>query len=381
MKSRCFLLEEVLEQPRLVERLLKEKPSEISRILDARAEAPIERILYTGCGDMRLAARAAASWASRCCGLPARALPAIDFRWEHQGLGKNDLVVAASISGRTPRTIEAARYASRAGAKVVLIKDDLTSPLAKEQGHLLVLNTSNLDDLHQQAYAGYARPVPQTKTFLAALLTKMLLSRALSERSSRYLAGEDLSGLDTLLETTLLEDLVGRSERELMPLVAEHLSTSREFCFLGSGPWAALASYGAAKLVEYAIPARAQCLEEFQHLEMFLADGQMGLIILALDQESSHRALEITRAYDLLQCRTLVIGPPENYLGNLTRHFILPALPMAASLLMVSIPLQLLALQVAILRGRDVNAWVGGQRKDLIFRMSQAVVRGSRIRE
>src|SRR5262249_5617943 len=162
---------------------------------------------------------------------------------------------------------------------------------------------------------------------------------------------------------------------ELPALVGEQLAAARKLYVLGSGPFAGLASYGAAKLLEYALLAHAQCLEEFQHLEMFVTGSDTGLVILAPDAASSSRAREITSAYDERGCRALVIGPPADVQARSAREFAYTPATLAEALVGLAIPLQRIAYETALRRGRDLNAWVGGVRGDLILRMSQRVVR------
>ena len=62
----------------------------------------------------------------------------MDLRWEAGRLGPEDRVVAASFSGRTPRTVEAARLARRAGARVWAITGNPDSPVAKAADRVLL---------------------------------------------------------------------------------------------------------------------------------------------------------------------------------------------------------------------------------------------------
>jgi glucosamine--fructose-6-phosphate aminotransferase (isomerizing) len=365
-----FLLDEMEEQPALVERLLREQPAAIARALAGRPRRP-RRIWFTGCGDMRFAGRIAAAWARRVLGLEIGALPAMDLRWRRAELAAEDLLVVGSISGRTPRAIEAARAARAAGAMVLAVTDDPRAGLAREANAVIELNTSAADDLAHAAYAGYARPVPQTKTFTAALVTEMLIAAHLAERETPR---------ELMVLPSVMRDLLARSERELPALVTE-LAAARSFSVLGSGPFAALASYGAAKLLEYALPSHAQCLEEFQHLELFVTGADTGLILLAPDLASSSRAREITSAYDELGCPMLVLGEASEQPARAERRFAWTPANLTEALVGLAIPLQRLAHDVALRHGRDVNAWVGGVRGDLILRLSQRVVRGSEVRD
>lgn len=356
------MLEEMAEQPALVARLLAELPG---RRHSSALGSP-QRILFTGCGDMRFAGRLAAAVARQDLGLDAHALPAMDLRYATDRLGAGDLVVAASISGRTPRTREAARLAAERGARVLCIADDPESPLAQEhRDRALILATSALADVRGAAYAGYARPVPQTKTFLAALAAEIAIAHVVAGRTP-----------DSVPIASMLERALAHAAREIPAIAREHFAAVRNVFVLASGPWAGLASYGAAKMLEYAIPAHAQCLEEFQHLEMFVADPGTGIVVLAPDLPSRDRALGITSAWDELGCATLVVGLPGPYRGARVRTLAVEPSALAAQMLALAVPLQRLAFELALVLGRDVDRWVGGVRADAIFRASQRAIRG-----
>jgi len=64
---------------------------------------------------------------------------------------------------------------------------------------------------------------------------------------------------------------------------------------LASGPWRALAGFGSAKFLEMAIPSRYQCLEENNHLEMFVTQAQDFIVFLAPDMSSWIRAQGLSR--------------------------------------------------------------------------------------
>ena len=65
---------------------------------------------------------------------------------------------------------------------------------------------------------------------------------------------------------------------------------------VAGGPLLATAEYGAAKLLEFAIPSRAQCIEEFNHLEIFLANESTTVIVLVPDEEAKTRAEKVRTA-------------------------------------------------------------------------------------
>lgn len=365
-----FLLQEMAEQRALVARVLETSPAFIDRALALRFGRSLpRRVLFAGCGDMRFAARAAAAFGRSECGLAATALPAMDLRWEASGLGPGDLCVVASISGRTPRALEALHLAAAAGAAVLAVTDDPEGPLARAAGEPLLLGTSPPADLLRSPYAGYARPVPQTKTFAAALAALLAVAARAAGKAAPPAAG-----------CSAAIEVAERSAEVHAPvLAAEHFAECQRYFVLGSGAAAALAGYGAAKLLEYAIDARAQCIEEFQHLELFVAGPGAGVVMLAHDRRAAERIAELTQAYDELGVRTLVLGCGGPYPGAAARQVQCAGTGLAAALFGLAVHLQRFAFEVAARLGRDVDAWVGGERGELIARLSPRLIRQSRI--
>jgi glucosamine 6-phosphate synthetase-like amidotransferase/phosphosugar isomerase protein len=141
-----------------------------------------------------------------------------------------------------------------------------------------------------------------------------------------------------------------------------------------------MACYGAAKWLEYAVPATAECLEEFNHLQVFVADSSTRVIALAGDEVSRHRVAELTGAWEKVGVASLVLGPDGSYPGERTRVLELPATEsLVSGVLAECVALQYLAVHGAPVLGRHPDRWLGGHRTELIQSMSHETIRGSRI--
>lgn len=354
------VLEEIREQPRVLRALARSCGAELRR-----AGSGARRIRLVGCGDMSLAGGAAA-WL-----VPAprvAALNAMDLRWVAPRLGPGDLLVAASASGRTPRTLEAARLARRSGTRVLALTDNQGSPLTQEADATVILGTSPQEALGRLPYAGYHHHVPQTKSFTAVLLGELeVLLGAAGERGA---SAEVADVLEAALPD--LEAAAARAAAECIPGV-------ERVAVLGSGPHRPLACYGAAKLIEFAVPALGQCIEEFNHLEAFLSGPGTLLVVLCPDAASSGRVAELLGPWTRLGSTVVLIGegPPDG--GVSPVRIPLPRARPVPRAFLVATALQLLALHAARLLGRDVDRWVGGVREEAINAFSQEAVRGSRV--
>ncbi len=365
-----FIEEEIREQPRVLERVLRTTRAEIDEVALSRRWKCLHLV---GCGDMYFSALTAA-WLATVSGprpgVRVAAWRSMDLRWLGKRLGEDDLVVAASVSGRTPRTIEAARAARRASARVVGVTDNAQSRLAEEVDVLVVLGTSPPEKLAAGSYPGYHHAVAQTKTFTATLLVEILLATIAG--GGRASALEGIPGRVAALLPTLSESIAAGTR--------DWFAGRERVAILASGPHLPLGLYGAAKLTEYAVPAHAQCLEEFNHLEMFLADDRTLVVVVAPDSESIGRAVELTGPWERLGVRSLVIGGGKSWPGERTARVELPAGEDPHALAFeLALAMQLLAYRGAAALGRDPDAWLGGVRTELVQGVSSEVIRGSRI--
>lgn len=371
-KQKYLILEEILSQPRILENLLKKRPL-IQKMMNHFGK--VRRLFFTGCGDPFFASITAKILLEKATGLMVDAMRSMEMRWRQAVLGKDALVVASSVSGRTPRTIEAALLAKKSGSLVLAVTDNPGSPITHAADQVILTNTSPKECLTVHSYSGYQNLVPQTKTFTAVLLAQLLIGSCLiPEESERRACLSQLRKGPRLMQEFL------KNRVQSIARMGKRLSSLKNFVILGSGPWFGTALYGFAKLLEYAIPSRYQCLEEYNHLEAFIASKSTCIIFLAPENLSSQRALELFSAYPVLGARTVVITNEPKRFG---KHPHLVELPSTKGewdmAFLAPVPLQILPLGIAIGKGRDPNQWLGGLRTDTILALSQKTIRGSRI--
>jgi fructoselysine-6-P-deglycase FrlB-like protein len=359
------MLAEIREQAELLARLLPRVQEEIER---KRVDAAGQQLHLVGCGDMYFAAAQVEAVAELLWGLPVRAWRSMDLRWVFRRLTAADLVVCASVSGRTPRTLEAAQLARQAGARVLAITDNPGSPLEAAVEETLLLDTAPPELLGDKDYPGYRHIIAQTQTFMAVLVVELALAAA------RKGAGDELVRIADRVRQ--LVDVLDPPAREL---AKDFFTGGERAVVLGSGPHRPTAAYGAAKLLEFAIPAAAWCLEEFNHLDVFVADRGTRIIVLAADDEAESRARELTGEWECLGTRSLVLARGGVFAGERTLLLELPVRGLLDAILGQVVALQLLVAHGVAAMGRDSDCWLGGRRTDRIQTMSQQTIRGSRL--
>ena len=146
---------------------------------------------------------------------------------------------------------------------------------------------------------------------------------------------------------------------------------------LGSGPHLPTARYGAAKFLEFAIPAQAQCIEEANHLDCFVADAGTRAIFLAADAASLARTEELLGPWGELGVASLVLS--ENATEAASTHLPLPESDVLDVVLAQCLSLQCLAAYGVGALGRDPDRWLGGRRTDLVQSVSARTIRDSKL--
>jgi fructoselysine-6-P-deglycase FrlB-like protein len=359
------MLAEIREQGDLLGCVLPRCQAEIDTKC---AGAAGKQLHLVGCGDMYFAGSQVAALARPLWGLSARAWRSMELRWMYRQLGAGDLVVCASVSGRTPRTLEAALLARNAGAQVLGITDNPGSPLDEALDQTLILDTAARELLADKSYAGYRHIIAQTQTFMAVLVVELMLVATLR--------GE---GVDLAWIPDRVRHLVAVLDPPVRELAEAFLEGGEQVVVLGSGPHWPAACYGAAKMLEFAVPATAQCLEEFNHLEVFVADRATRIIVLAADGEAEARARELTGEWEGLGARSLVLARGGGFPGEGTLRLQLSSDGLLDAILSQVIALQLLVARGVSAMGRDPTLWLGGRRTERIQTMSQQTIRGSRL--
>lgn len=357
------MLAEIREQPAVLQRVL----DRCARASDLGHTARSGRLHFVGCGDMYFAACQTEATARSVWGLDVRAWRSMDMRWVHGQLGAGDVVVCASVSGRTPRTLEAALLAKRAGARVVGITDNPGSPLEAALEECLLLGTAEPNSLADGVYAGYRHHIAQTQTYTALLAAELWMAAC---------AVGETAAIDGL--PARLASVVADSEPRIAMAAGEFFAGGTNVAVLGSGPHLPAARYGAAKFLEFAVPATAQCLEEFNHLECFVADEGTRALLIAMDDASFHRATEVCEPWREIGIRSAVVTASGDVPGAAW------AVPLSAAAgvdraFAIAAVLQLSCAHGVAALGRDPVRWLGGRRANLVQNVVARTIRGSRL--
>ncbi len=347
-----FMLKEIHEQPQTILDTMRGRYSyetgeaDLPDIgLTAKEFASVERIWIVACGT---------SWHSGLVGkylfeemvrTPVQVDIGSEFRYRDPLVGKNDLFITISQSGETADTLAAAREAKEKGARVVSIVNVVGSTLARESDGVLY------------THCGPEIGVASTKAFTAQLTALYLLSLHLARVRNAMTVADGKAWLDRLVQLpALVEQVLGR-EAEVVA-IAKRYHKKRNFLFLGRGINYPIALEGSLKLKEISyIHAEGYPAGEMKHGPIALIDKDMPVVVLAprdrLYEKTVSNLMEVKARHAPV---IAFVAEGERELGKTADAVLtIPDTHPLLSPILFTIPLQLLAYHIAVLRGADVD--------------------------
>ncbi len=349
---RHFMLKEIYEQPRAITDTFRGRIApETGTIvlpdvnLDRSVVRGIERVLFVACGTAWHAGMLGRSMVERMAGLPAEVDLASEFRYRDAVVGPETLVVAVSQSGETADTLGAVKAARVKGCPILAITNVVGAALAREATGTLYM------------HAGPEIGVASTKAFSTMIVATYLLGLWLGGQREAITIEDvrkrirDLVEIPRLVEQTL--ELDGKVAE-----LARHLSSARDFLYLGRGFQYPIALEGALKLKEISyIHAEGYAGGEMKHGPIALITDGLPVVAIAPRDGSYERMLgnvEEVRAREGLVIAVVQAG--DRAIASKATHVleVPPCADFLAPLLTV-IPLQLLAYHIAVRRGCDVD--------------------------
>jgi glucosamine--fructose-6-phosphate aminotransferase (isomerizing) len=348
---RHYMLKEIFEQPLALANTLEGRISE-GHVLEAAlgpkaAEllAQVERVHIAACGTSAHAGMVARYWIEQIARVPCTVDLASEFRYREPVIEANTLFITISQSGETADTLEALRHAkTHELAASLVICNAPESSLVRES------------DITLMTHAGPERSVASTKAFTTQLMALALVTLLLARR--RGLSKEDEKRyVKTLMSASAKVEQVLEHDKVLKAL-AERLMHKQHALFLGRGTMFPVALEGALKLKEISyIHAEAYAAGELKHGPLALVDEHMPVIAVAprgelLEKVKSNLQEVRARGGELIvfadEDAGFKNGPGVTVIG-------MPHADELIDPMVYTIPLQLLAYHVAVLKGTDVD--------------------------
>ncbi|HET9985439.1 MAG TPA: glutamine--fructose-6-phosphate transaminase (isomerizing) [Longimicrobiales bacterium] len=346
-----FMLKEIFEQPETLRntmrgRLLEEEgTAKLGGITISPAELKaVQRIIVTGCGTSWHAGLLGGYMLEELARLPAEVEYASEFRYRNPVVDEHTLVIAISQSGETADTLAAMREAKQRGAGVMGIVNVVGSTIARESDFGIYL------------HAGPEIGVASTKAFTSQVVALSLFTLLLGRlRNLSVLQGREIVAALRRLPDQV-EQVLGLNDsiRE----IARTYKSAPNFLYLGRGYNFPTALEGALKLKEISyIHAEGLPAAEMKHGPIALIDENMPVVVIAPNDSVYNKITSNVQEVKARGGRIIAVVTEGNAeLDGMVDHLIpIPATIDPLTPVLATVPLQLLAYHVAVMRGCNVD--------------------------
>jgi glutamine---fructose-6-phosphate transaminase (isomerizing) len=347
---RHYMHKEIHEQPEVIKRTAanyvdiknsKVKLPELKFNLDT-----VQRLSIIACGTSYYAGMIAKYWLEGFPGLPVNLDIASEYRYRNAPMSMDEVALFVSQSGETADTLAALRYAKAAGQDTLSIVNVDNSSMAYESGGVL------------PTLAGIEIGVASTKAFTAQLTVLVMLTisiartnRLIDDQEEKRLLTE-IEALPEVMDSFLLDEQKYKG-------IANKLKEAKHMIYLGRGIAYPLAMEGALKLKEISyIQAEAYPAGELKHGPIALIDESMPVVIIAPPGPLFGKTLSNLREVASRGAKVILISDQagvdaaDEFIDD---AIVMPDIEPLLLPLLYTLPLQLLAYHIAVLKGTDID--------------------------
>ncbi|NQU27376.1 MAG: glutamine--fructose-6-phosphate transaminase (isomerizing), partial [Candidatus Marinimicrobia bacterium] len=346
-----FMLKEIYDQERTIKDtmrgrlLMAEGSAHLGGIGDFLPRIENARRFYiTACGTSWHAGQIGKYLLERFANIPVHIEYASEFRYRKTIIDSETIVIAISQSGETADTLAAIKKASEQGALTLGICNVVGSSIARET------------DCGVYTHAGPEIGVASTKAFTAQVTVLLMLSLLLGRRRGfSKQAGQELvsamNSIDQLVKNTL-------KHADVIEQVAQKNMAADNFLYLGRGLNFPIALEGALKCKEISyIHAEGYPAAEMKHGPIALIDEKMPVVVIAPHDRTFDKIMSNIREVKARKGRLIIVTDKNCPEIEEVSDFVIEVGEMHPIIfpLVATIPLQILAYHLAVLRGCNVD--------------------------
>lgn len=346
-----FMLKEIFEQPSSIADVMRGRllPDEgnvrLGGIIEHQFDlGRVQRMLVTACGTSWHAGLVGEYMLEELAKIPVSVEYASEFRYRNPVLEDGTLTLAISQSGETADTLAALKEAEQRGLKTMGIVNAVGSTIARQTDFGIYL------------HAGPEIGVASTKAFTSQLVALSLFTLFMARRRNMSPA----QGVEIVQHLQVLPDQIEEVLRlnDEIEELARVYKDAQNFLYLGRGYQFPVALEGALKLKEVSyIHAEGYPAAEMKHGPIALIDEDMPVVVLAPRDPIYGKVVSNIEEVKARAGRIIaVVSDDAPELQGKVDHMIkVPhTLPHLLPVL-TTIPLQLLAYHIAVMRGADVD--------------------------
>ncbi len=323
-----YMFKEIMEQPSAIRKTIQ------SNTISFDFFDSVSRILILACGTSYHAGMVARYWFERYLNIPTNVEIASEYRYRSPIIEDNTLLIAITQSGETIDTLEAIEYVKEHNhtCKVLAIANVKNSAISRTADFVFYTE------------AGVEIGVASTKAFTSQLTVLAMLAFC----KHKYLLN-NLRNLPTICEEVLcLEDKIYN--------LAKNIQNATSVIYLGRDNLYPIALEGALKLKEISyIHAEGFAAGEMKHGPIALINDEMPVLCLCPSGRMFNKMFSNIQVAQARGRNIIVFTDDKGALLFNNNTIVLPNVCEELAPILYSIPLQLLAYRVTVLRGEDVD--------------------------
>ena len=344
-----YMEKEIHDQPAVIAETLKVFINPVTLDINLPELAfdleKIERIQLIACGTSFYAAQVAKYWLEGVAKIPVEVDIASEYRYRSPIVDVKALTIVISQSGETADTLAVLRFVKQTHP-VLAIVNVPESSVAREANSVLY------------TYAGPEIGVASTKAFTTqlAVLACFAIATAKIRKTINDAQLKELCALLLEVPNQMLDILA--LDKQIHAL-AGNLIHARDMLYIGRGTSYAIAMEGALKMKENSyIHAEAYAAGELKHGPIALIDEKIPVIVLAPSDNLFEKTASNLQEAAARGGKIILISDEKgiNAMGDtITAEIKLPDANPFVTPLLYSLPVQMLAYHVAVLKGTDVD--------------------------
>ena len=327
-----FMLKEINEESEVVKNILNlyTKNNKIKDIYNIKKYKNIDIV---ACGSASFAGQIGKYYIEKYANIETEVYYASEYRYQKNFFTKDTLVILISQSGETADTLAALKLAKENGINTLAIVNRRDSSIAREADSVIYTE------------AGIEVAVATTKAYLAQVLILLLLAFKDNNKETKLL--EDLKLLPNLITKYINEYDYSN--------IANILKDKEHIFYLGRGIDYYLSMEGSLKLKEISyIHSEAFQAGELKHGSISLIDKDFGVVSVVTDKTISDKTISNLKEVSARGAKIITItNIKDNNFADYT--ILVEDYDEILNPLLVIVPMQMLAYNVAKLRDCDID--------------------------
>ena len=347
-----FMMKEIYEQPRIVRDTMRGRLHPETNTVSLGGIAHYEKqllyadnIVFVACGTSWHASLVGSYLIEFLAKIRVKVEYASEFRYRHPVITPHDVVIAVSQSGETADTLAAIKLAKEEGAVVLGICNVIGSSI------------SRATDAGIYTHAGPEIGVASTKAFTSQVTVMAMLALRLAELKGS-ISVEQRAQLIQELDTIPEKIQWTLDHSGIVKEIAAQYKDVRNMLYMGRLQNYPVALEGALKLKEISyIHAEGYPAAEMKHGPIALIDKDMPVVFIATNHRTYEKVISNIQEVKSRDGKIIAIVSQNDVMARSMADYVIeiPESESIYSPLLATVPLQILAYHIAVMRGCNVD--------------------------